>query len=247
MNIIVIPARLESKRLLNKPLITVQGKTILQWTYEAASQVSNAHKVVVAIPEGCGPLIKHCLGNGIPYIETTKDLENGTRRCYEAVKKLFNAGELEIPDFHADSVNVVNWQVDEPLVKPKFVETALRTLWGDDIWTFASAMIHGDLGRSSVVKVIRDEFTRKCYWFSRAPMAGALNHVGIYIYKWPILQYIERFPNYSYAVKENLEQLNWIGLGFTIRAHLLESECFGINTQKDLDDFRDIKSQGIKD
>ena len=141
---------------------------------------------------------------------------------------------------------VVNWQVDEPLVKPEYVEWMINRVWCGDIWTLMSPMIDGDAERSDVVKVVCNEYHKTCYWFSRAPMAGAYNHVGVYAFDLSKLKMLDTLKTFPYAGTENLEQLNWIEADHKIFGYLMDHECFGINTNKDLNDFRRIKGRIIR-
>lgn len=240
MNVIIIPARMESSRLPNKPLLSVCGKSLLQWTYEAAHQVYNADLVFVAIPEGNQPLIKHCIGHRIPYVETSPDLPNGTARCREAALKLIELGIFRESVGRGIDV-VVNWQVDEPLVKPEQVRRLIGNMRSKDIWTLTSPMIDGDAERSDVVKVIVNRHSSVCHWFSRSGMASALNHIGVYAFDLRVLKYMGNLEQTYHSKAENLEQLTWIEFGCRMFGQIIDAQCFGINTMKDLDDFRKIK------
>ena len=102
---VLIPSRLESSRLPEKPLKKIGNKTLIQRVYEQASK-SDAEKVLVATDSE--KINSHCLENNIDTILTGSDHRTGTDRLAEAV---------EILSLEDDQI-IVNVQGDEPFIEP---------------------------------------------------------------------------------------------------------------------------------
>ena len=81
--IIVIPARMDSKRLPGKLLLDVGGKALLHRTFDMASK-TNADLVVVA--SGDKEITDYCNQHQISFINTSKNIVNGTARCKQAIE-----------------------------------------------------------------------------------------------------------------------------------------------------------------
>lgn len=242
-SLIIIPARMGSGRLPGKPLITAGEKALVCWTYEQAEKVQNS-TVVVATPDS--EISQYCEVRGILCFITNHEHPTGTHRCAEVA----NGSWKIIP---TDVDVIVNWQCDEPLVDPGDVEKMILSApnWIAPIRTLVSKRFPDEdpLRPDSVKAVVSD--TGRCLWFSRAPLAGALYHIGVYAYSLQALNAITLHQPTRLSLAERLEQLSWIERGHTIEA--VEIECtrlgrctlgpipLAINTKNDFREFRKIK------
>ena len=82
----VIPARYASSRFPGKPLIDIQGKSMVQRVYEQARKCEHLSKVVVATDDQ--RIFDHVKGFGGEVVMTKEDHPSGTDRCYEVLQKL---------------------------------------------------------------------------------------------------------------------------------------------------------------
>jgi len=242
---IIIPASMESERLPGKPLLPIGTFTMLQKTIIAA-RYTEVEKIVVA--SSSMAVEDDCSGHTNHFFSKQSHL-SGTSRCAEALAGVDSSIEL-----------VVNWQVDEPFLDPKHVDRLVEMVssWTDEQRATTIGTIvappGGDLcphcsfgmkqrqnsisacpdcfgGHSKHIVKAACSVGGKCRWFSRAPMLGAYNHVGVYCYHRSLL---EKLPAYRGPVHaENLEQLDWLIAGYEIQALVIDKAPLSINTMWD--------------
>jgi 3-deoxy-manno-octulosonate cytidylyltransferase (CMP-KDO synthetase) len=164
---------------------------------------------------------------------------SGTDRCFEAAQSL-----------NKDYDFVINIQGDEPFIQPQQIQDLASALQPTtQIATQANLIKHaGSLSNPNEVKVIINEHQQAAY-FSRSPIPyvrdfemgqwlqhhNYYRHVGIYAYRWDILQKITSLPASSWEQVEGLEQLRWLQNGFDISVFITEHQSFGIDTPEDLE------------
>ncbi|MFT7724676.1 MAG: 3-deoxy-manno-octulosonate cytidylyltransferase [Roseateles sp.] len=232
---IVIPARLASTRLPNKPLADIGGLPMVVRVARRAAQ-SAAAQVVVATdaPE----VAAACAAHGVRALMTRADHPSGSDRLAEAVELLGLA----------DDAAVVNVQGDEPLIAPAMIDACAATLAaqpGCVMATVAHALTDPcEFTNPNVVKLVCDRAGRALY-FSRAPIAWwrdgggaprqALRHVGLYAYR---AGFLRRFPTLAVSPLEqieSLEQLRVLWHGERIAVHVSDEQPGpGVDTPEDL-------------
>ncbi|MDP2417882.1 MAG: 3-deoxy-manno-octulosonate cytidylyltransferase [Hydrogenophaga sp.] len=248
---VLIPARLSSSRLPNKPLTDLAGLPKVVRVAQRARQ-SQASRCVVAADDI--RIVQVCEAHGIPALLTRTDHVSGSDRLAEA------CGLLGLPE----GALVVNVQGDEPLIEPELINAVAAELQGRPdcvMSTAAHAMDQmADFLNPNVVKVVLDKAGTALY-FSRAPIAwwrdgmaaldattahtaalpspAPLRHIGIYGYRAGFLQ---QFPNFEAAPLENtesLEQLRVLWHGGRIAVHITASAPGpGVDTPQDLERVR---------
>lgn len=240
----LIPARLASTRLPNKPLADLGGKPMVVRVAEQALR-SGAQRVVVAADDPS--IVTACAAHGIEAVLTRTDHLSGSDRLAEACTLLGLDGDAL----------VVNVQGDEPLIDPALVRACAELLAAHpecDVATAAHAIESpADFANPNVVKVVLDQQQRALY-FSRAPIpwwrdgsqagspalpaaavGAALRHIGLYAYR---AGYLRRFPQLSPAPLEqleSLEQLRVLWHGGRIAVHTADTApAPGVDTLEDL-------------
>lgn len=232
----IIPSRFASTRFPGKPLIDIDGKSMIQRVYERAS-ASNLSKVVVATDDE--RIFDHVVGFGGEAIMTASDHHTGTDRCVEAYKLI---GE----EFDA----VINIQGDEPVINPKQLDL-LAFCFNDEqceIATLAVKIKTNDiLFDSSKIKVVKDEnrqalyFSRHAIPFQQIPENQWLEHhdyykhVGIYGFKPEVLKVLGKLPPSTLEKAESLEQLRWMQNGYKIQVRITEFDSISVDIPKDID------------
>ena len=224
MPVIIIPARLDSLRLPNKPLACREGRPLIWWTWRQAIRVQNAD---VAIATCDNEIEQAVVELGMRCIRTSETCQSGTHRAAEAAAWMgLNSKEV-----------VVDWQVDEPGIQPEWVEQMLALLEQQpaaDMTTLVAPLPHKIANDCHTTKAVVSNLGR-CHWFSRAPMTGARAHLGIYACSMLTLQAMGRIGRSSLSIAEGLEQLTWLEHGWTIYAHTVtEPLPVAINTEEDL-------------
>lgn len=232
---VIIPARLASTRLPNKPLADIAGQPMIVHVARRATE-SGASRVVVATdaPE----VAEACARHGVDALMTRADHPSGSDRLAEAAARLCLA----------DDAIVVNVQGDEPLIAPAMIDACAATLAARPdcvMATVAHALTDAsEFANPNVVKLVTDRVGRALY-FSRAPIAWwrdgagqprqALRHVGLYAYRAGFLQ---RFPTLEVSPLEqieSLEQLRVLWHGERIAVHVSDERPGpGVDTPEDL-------------
>ncbi len=207
---VIIPARFGSKRLPGKPLRDVDGKPLIQRTYEAV-QKSQAQRIAVATDDEGIVRVVRDFGGEVCLTEATH--LSGTDRVAEAAVSL---------GLSPDQI-VVNVQGDEPDMHGILVDQVAQLLIEDQEASVATACCSLDSREQyhdpSVVKVVADQSGRALY-FSRSPIphyqptgeAGSeampwshiRRHIGVYAYR---LAYLGIFTSRLSCPPEELEKL----------------------------------------
>lgn len=243
---VLIPARLSSSRLPEKPLADIGGLPMVVRVARQAER-SKASRCLVAADD---PRIRDaCLAHGVEAILTRSDHLCGSDRLAEACE------QLQLSD---DEI-VVNVQGDEPLIDPRLIDAVAHTLvqQPDCVMSTAAHAVASlaDFLNPNVVKVVLDRRQTALY-FSRAPIpwwregmasrAGEtdtaalpeptpLRHVGIYGYR---AGFLRRFPQLAPApleLTESLEQLRVLWHGEHIAVHTCDqAPAPGVDTPEDL-------------
>ncbi|MDH0866326.1 3-deoxy-manno-octulosonate cytidylyltransferase [Mitsuaria sp. GD03876] len=241
---IVIPARLASTRLPNKPLADIAGAPMIVQVARRAA-LAGAAQVVVATdaPE----VLAACEAHGVRALMTRADHASGSDRLAEAVEL------LGLPD---DAV-VVNVQGDEPLIAPEMIQSCAALLAARPACAMAT-VAHAidddaEFANPNVVKLVTDAQGLALYfsrapipWWRDAPGGGArvkpdavLRHVGLYAYR---AGFLRRFPTLAVSPLEQieaLEQLRVLWHGERIAVHVsAERPGPGVDTPEDLERVR---------
>ncbi len=237
-SIIIIPARMASKRFPGKPLAEVQGRPLVEWTWLRARD-TNADYVWVITPDR--EIGKFCQDKGIPWRPSNENTPTGTHRCAEFFSQMKTG--LMAPDIDV----VVNWQVDEPLVDPEWVVNLIKKVRDNpqEIQTLVAPLHVDETDNPNMVKVAVSR-SGNCVWFSRVPI-DVYGHCGVYGFSPKMLDTVSRMGQTRLSRTESLEQLVWIENRIKINAILMCSFPLSINTPKDLEKFKQYKENENED
>ena len=233
----IIPARYASTRFPGKPLIEIEGKTMIQRVYEQAMKSNSLDKVVVATDDvRIANHVRSFKGN-VVLTETTH--ESGTDRCWDAYKQVNGSYEY-----------VINIQGDEPFIDPGQIDLLADTLKGGT--ELATLIIpvdnHEVLFDKGEVKVVLNDKLEGLY-FSRMviPFIKGIpeaewhlnhqyyRHVGMYAYRKDVLEAVTKLPVSSLEKAESLEQLRWLEAGYKIRCAITDHDSHCIDTPEDVE------------
>ena len=248
---VLVPARMASTRLPDKPLADIGGKPMVVRVAERAAQ-SKAQAVVVATDSAA--VQAACERHGVRAVMTRADHPSGSDRLAEACELLaLAAGDI-----------VVNVQGDEPLIDPGLIDAvaALLDERGEASMSTAAHAIESvdEFRNPNVVKVVTDAQGLALY-FSRAPIAWwrdgfaggisalpqprPLRHIGIYGYRVGFLRDFPRMPQAPLERIEALEQLRAMWHGHRIAVHVTpHAPGPGVDTPEDLERVRKLFSAG---
>ena len=223
---VVIPARVGSLRLPRKLLLPVGSKTVLQLTYENCLR-SGATNVVVATPdEEILEEVRRWQGNGI---RTSPQHHSGSTRVAEAAQL------LKLTGF------VVNVQGDEPCLPVAHIDGLVQALHLAplvSIGTLAAPITPDQASSPSAVKVAVSR--RRARYFSRAPLGGAMRHIGVYAFRRHALDTLYDLWHAGtdwtpLCAAERLEQMVFLEQELSILVETVPSVPLGIDTQEDYD------------
>jgi 3-deoxy-manno-octulosonate cytidylyltransferase (CMP-KDO synthetase) len=237
---VIIPARLASTRLPNKPLADLGGKPMVVRVAERAA-ASGAARIVVATDHA--DILAACEAHGVEACMTRADHPSGTDRIAEVARTLGLA---------LDAV-IVNLQGDEPLIDPALLGACASRIGADvPMATCAHPLADiEDAFNPNVVKVVLDRLGRALY-FSRATIpwhrdgfattraslpAGyvPLRHIGLYAYSNAFLQDYPQLAPSPLEQIEALEQLRVLWHGIPIAVHVTDAAPHaGVDTPEDL-------------
>jgi 3-deoxy-manno-octulosonate cytidylyltransferase (CMP-KDO synthetase) len=237
----IIPARYASTRFLGKPLVEINGKTMIRRVYEQACKSDSLDIVYVATDDE--RIFQHVekFGN---VVYTSEMHQSGTDRCMEAMQLIRKNHKYD------DNDVVINIQGDEPFINPSQIDSLAKSFIDKEV---AIATLIKQISNSSelfdenVVKVIYNHKMQAIY-FSRAALPFCRNfhnekwidqnnyykHIGIYAYKISVLDKISKLKQSRLEKAESLEQLRWIENGFTIKVIETQEDSFSIDTPGDI-------------
>lgn len=235
--IVVIPARLASTRLPNKPLADIHGQPMI------------VHCLRRAEAAGVGPVLVACADTEIKEaveaagghaIMTRPDHPSGSDRVYEALLAMDQGSRHDV---------VVNLQGDLPTVEPSLIAAVLEPLSDTavDITTAVVKISDPEERRNpNVVKTAvafaPDSRIARALYFSRSPVPWPgdddglplYHHIGIYAYRREALRRFVSLPPADLELREKLEQLRALAAGMRIDAVRVDTLPLGVDTPADL-------------
>lgn len=230
----VIPARLGSTRIPNKPLQNLAGEPLIVRVIQRVQGFGIVDELVVATDSALVAKVVEVIG--VRALLTRSSHTSGTERVAEV------AGREEFSRHEA----IVNIQGDEPFVPRAALVGALeRVERGDDIGTAAAPLSSGGAGDPARVKLVMDARGRALY-FSRAPIPFVRDpsaqpdglywqHIGVYAYRRDALLRLAGLAPSPAEEAERLEQLRALHHGMTIGvARLAVPAEPGVDTPEDL-------------
>jgi len=237
--IILIPSRLAATRLPNKPLLKINGISIINHVYEKAKS-SKIGGVFVAT--GDEEIFEEVTKKGGKCILTEKDHQTGTDRIFEAYQKL----NIKNIDY------IINLQGDEPMIDIEDIKNlnsnAIKNK--SEIATLACKIKDKNiLNKSNIVKVITNEkiskenMSRAITFLREASFnynANIYHHVGIYIYKVSTLEKFVNLKQSKNETEQRLEQLRAIDNEIEINVILANSSPIGVDTKEDFLELKKI-------
>ncbi|MEE3447077.1 MAG: 3-deoxy-manno-octulosonate cytidylyltransferase [Bacteroidales bacterium] len=236
----IIPARFQSSRFPGKPLAMIGSKAMIQRVYEQASKAFDD----VAVATDDDRIFQKVISFNGKAVMTSENHQSGTDRTAEAAltyqlnaKKTFDV--------------VVNIQGDEPFIRPQQLQQLAATF--EDPSVQIATLVkkietEEELFNENAVKVVKNAQNGALY-FSRFPipfMRGAdkkdwvkkhtyFKHIGVYAYRYSVLQEITKLPQSSLELSEKLEQNRWLENGYKIKVSETDFQSLAVDTPEDLE------------
>ncbi len=233
----VIPSRYASTRFPGKPLVMINGKSMVRRVYEQAAKSALLDEVVVATDDQ--RIADEVESFGGKYVLTAGNHQSGTDRCAEVINKM--------PDYDI----IINIQGDEPFIDPVQIDLVAKCFINEEVKIATLIKVitnQQELFNTNIPKVILNEvgealyFSRQTIPFLRnASPEGWLDthqfykHIGIYGYQRTALLEVTQLEPSLLELAENLEQLRWLENGYKIQTALTTLETLAIDTPQDLE------------
>lgn len=234
----IVPARFGSTRFPGKPLVDINGKSMIQRVYEQSLQSKRLSRLIVATDDE--RIFNHIKEFGGEPVLTSPQHLSGTDRCAEVLEK------MEGITYDV----VINIQGDEPYIQPEQIDLLCSAFENNEtkLATLVKKVTSPDeLFNHNNVKVILNK-RKEAVYFSRLPIPYNRNfpeqewlkhsayykHIGIYGYQTQTLFEISKLTKTNLEIAESLEQLRWVENGYVIKVEITNLESIAIDTPEDL-------------
>ena len=242
--LILVPARLASTRLPDKPLADIHGEAMIVHVWRRAMEAGIGPVVVAAAEPAIVAAIEAAGGRAVL---TDPAHPSGSDRIHEALLRVDPEGRHDA---------IVNVQGDLPTIAPETIRASLEPLEAPeaDIATLVAEIVRDDeRANPNVVKAIlsmRDEARRigRALYFTRATAPtgpGPLfHHIGLYAYRRAALTRFVALPPAPLERRERLEQLRALEADMRIDAIVVDAVPLGVDTPEDLERARQMLKPG---
>ena len=229
--VILIPSRLSAKRLPGKPLLKINGISIISHVVKKAKE-ADIGDVYVATEDK--EIIDDVNLNGGKAILTSKKHKTGSDRIFECFEK------LDLIDINY----IINLQGDEPNIDLNDLKHLYKliNINKPEIGTMAAKIENkSKLNDENVVKVITEnkitnenfpialDFKRR----ANDQIINIYHHIGIYAFKPEILKKIINLKQTKNEIQNRLEQLRAMENRIKINVALAKFSPIGIDTMED--------------
>lgn len=233
-SIIVIPARMQSSRLYGKPLIVINGQTMIKRTYNQCAKAFPKDRIYIATENT--EIENHCKSENMQVIMTSQGCLTGTDRVAEVAEKI-------------EADYYINVQGDEPLFNPKDIidmESAIEKYRGEIINGYTNFNDEDLYNSLNIPKMVFRPDGRLLYT-SRSPIPG--NKMGdfktswrqICVYAYPksaLKDFVVHGKKTPLEAMEDLEILRFLELGYEVRMIPLSSDSISVDIPEDVDRVR---------
>ncbi|MCX6147135.1 MAG: 3-deoxy-manno-octulosonate cytidylyltransferase [Candidatus Kapabacteria bacterium] len=233
----IIPARIGSVRLPEKPLALINGKSLIQRVWEGASTAKTLRRLIVATDDI--RIKEHCESFGAEVVLTPAELPSGTDRIAYVVKELDETADV-----------IFNIQGDEPLIKGELIDELFNRFVISlcEVGTLIKRINDvEELDNPGIVKVTLKNDNVANY-FSRSPIPFVRDkekkdwlssqvfwkHIGIYAYKDFALKKFTELPQTDLEISESLEQLRLLQNNFKFFCLETKTDFISIDTPEDI-------------
>ena len=240
----IIPARYASTRFPGKPLVQIDGKSMIERVYLQAKKSSRLDAVIVATDDQRIADEVTRFGGQVQF--TSTDHQSGTDRC------------AEVASLHPEYDTIINIQGDEPYIAPEQIDLLISCFDLPDT-TLATLIkeirTQEELFNTNIPKVVINAsgearyFSRQTIPFIRGKSEDEwlsahrfYKHIGIYGYHARTLQALTKLNASTLEIAESLEQLRWLENGFSIQTRVTTIETIAIDNPEDLQKIISLKN-----
>jgi 3-deoxy-manno-octulosonate cytidylyltransferase (CMP-KDO synthetase) len=238
--VILIPARMASTRLPNKPLADIAGAPMIVQVARRAAESRLGRVVVATDTDAVAEAVRAA---GFVAVMTGTHHQSGSDRIFEALQVIDPQGAID---------TVVNVQGDLPTIEPELIRASIAPL-SDPVVEIATLGVEivrdEEKTNPNVVKIVGSPLSEtrlRALYFTRATAPwgdGPLyHHIGLYAYRRSALERFVSLPPSTLEKRERLEQLRALENGMAIQAEIVRSVPLGVDTPEDLERAREMLS-----
>ena len=228
--LVIIPSRMSATRLPGKPLLKINGLSIISHVSKKAEE-ANIGDVIVATEDQ--EIIDDVKRNGFNAISTSNKHKTGTDRIYEALIK----SNIRDVDF------IMNLQGDEPAIEVQDIVSLNDKMVqnSSNMGTIAAKIEDNkNLKNENVVKVITENalrqknFPRAISFLRKSEQKDNIyHHLGVYCYSKNSLEKFVQLSQSKHEIENRLEQLRALENNIDINVSLAKSSPIGVDTNED--------------
>ncbi len=228
--LVIIPSRMSAIRLPGKPLLKINGLSIISHVSKKAEE-ANIGEVIVATEDQ--EIVDDVKRNGFNAILTSNQHKTGTDRIYEALKK------SSIKDVDL----VMNLQGDEPAIDINDIKILNDKMVNNKskLGTLAAKIKNSKNHKNeNIVKVITEKSLEEYHFpkavsFSRKfkQIDNIYHHIGVYCYSKDCLEKFVQLDQSKNEIENRLEQLRALDNNIDINVSLARSSPIGVDTKED--------------
>lgn len=225
--VILIPSRIGSTRLQNKPLVDINGKTLIQRVFDQSLKATSQSFIATD-----SRLIYDHVKSFTDNIVMTSDTHiSGTDRVFEAASIL---------SLEKDQL-IINLQGDEPFMPVDLINTLVDDYANNECDVITAShpiQLNEDFTNPNCVKVSSEssyatDFMRMP---SKEPLELLNRHIGIYGYTFETLEKLVALEPSSREIELKLEQLRFMDNKYSIYVSQYRNSIqSGIDTSDDVD------------
>ena len=228
--LVIIPSRMSATRLPGKPLLKINGLSIISHVSKKAEE-ANVGEVIVAAEDQ--EIIDDVRSNGFNVILTSNKHKTGTDRIHEALKK----SNIRDVDF------IMNLQGDEPAIDTLDIVSLNDKMLQNtsNIGSLAATIKDNkNLRNENIVKVITENtlgeknFPKGISFLRKSEQINNIyHHIGIYCYSKDSLEKFVQLSQSKNEIENRLEQLRALDNNIDINVSLAKSSPIGVDTKED--------------
>jgi len=241
---VVIPARHNSERLPGKPLIKINGETLVMKTFKKVNKVFSVEDIyIVSDSQKVLDEFKNISKN---LILVKRNCLNGTERCSYAINKIkknykyFLITSCDMPFLNIGVLKYLIKKINstKKMYDAFTVHTPIKNL---------SILKNKNIGKvvlnlnSEIIYISRNSIPSLRNYnhdsFSKKKKKLFFSHHGLMAIKKPILKKYAHLKNSYLQISEDNEWLKLIEYGYKIKSFYYKSIAPEINTKKDLKKF----------
>ena len=231
-SLVIIPSRMSATRLPGKPLLKINGKSIISHVFKRAESAEIGEVVVAAEDQ---EIVNDVKKNGGNAILTSKFHKTGTDRIYEALK-LLNKKDIDLvmnvqgdePDIEIDDIRNLNLKMR---INKSKIGTLAAKINNDNMY------VNENIVKVKIKEILNEKSFPLVENFMRhvkgKEIKNIYHHIGIYCYEAETLKKFISLKQSKNELLNKLEQLRALDNGININVALANKSPIGVDTEED--------------